>query len=171
MRDTTKTAMQRFYGSRWYKTEHLEEDYLAEIARYDNTLETWDAPKRAARLSAAVKRYKTSEMLRFIFDTVAKDPDPELTPITVKRLCNELFGRTGSQWLIIDVFGDKKRLQRSPDSNVDSVRAMASMYRNEARKHWQETLTEIKRVQANYKRNIKSAREHSRNHPQSEGDS
>jgi hypothetical protein len=36
----------------------------------------WEAPQRAARLAAAVKRYKTSEMLRFIFATIAYDPDP-----------------------------------------------------------------------------------------------
>nr|WCS70373.1 YadA [Salmonella enterica subsp. enterica serovar Rissen] len=46
-------------------------------------------------------------MLRFIFATVAHDPDPDLTPLAVKRLCKALFGRTGSQWLIVDIFGEK----------------------------------------------------------------
>lgn len=167
MRDTTKKAMERFYNSRWYNAGDLEEDYLAEIVRNDKAR---DAPQRAARLSAAVKRYKTSEMLRFIFDTVAKNPDPELTPITVKRLCNALFGRTGSQGLIIEVFGDKERQQRSPDSNAESVRGMVLLYRNKAEIHWQETLTEIKRVKTNYQRNIKFAREYARNHPRPDED-
>ncbi len=56
-------------------------------------------------LAASVKRYKTSEMLRFIFATIAYDPDPDLTPLTVRRLCKALFGRTGSQWLVVEVFG------------------------------------------------------------------
>jgi hypothetical protein len=63
-----------------------------------------------SRLAASVKRYKTSEMLRFIFATIAYDPDPDLTPLTVRRLCKALFGRTGSQWLIVEVFGEKGRL-------------------------------------------------------------
>ena len=65
---------------------------LAEVANYSN--DRWEAPQRAARLAASVKRYKTSEMLRFIFATIAYDPDPDLTPLTVRRLCKALFGRT-----------------------------------------------------------------------------
>ncbi len=67
----------------------LEKDYLAEVANYSN--DRWEAPQRAARLAASVKRYKTSEMLRFIFATIAYDPDPDLTPLTVRRLCKALF--------------------------------------------------------------------------------
>lgn len=92
MRDKTKEAMRMFLGGRCYTAENLERDYLAEVAGYSD--DRWEAPQRAARLAAAVKRYKTSEMLRFIFATVAHDPDPDLTPLTVKRLCNALFGRT-----------------------------------------------------------------------------
>ena len=44
-------------------------------------------------------------MLRFIFATIAYDPDPDLTPLAVRRLCQALFGRTGSQWLIVEIFG------------------------------------------------------------------
>jgi hypothetical protein len=81
----------------------------------------WEAPQRAARLAAAVKRYKTSEMLRFIFATIAYDPDPDLTPLAVRRLCQALFGRTGSQWLIVEIFGVKGRQHRSDDSTPESV--------------------------------------------------
>lgn len=81
----------------------------------------WEAPQRAARLAAAVKRYKTSEMLRFIFATIAYDPDPDLTPLAVKRLCQALFGRTGSQWLIVEIFGVKRRQHRSVDSTPEAV--------------------------------------------------
>ncbi len=58
---------------------------ISEVAGYSD--DRWEAPQRAARLAAAVKRYKTSEMLRFIFATIAYDPDPDLTPLAVKRLC------------------------------------------------------------------------------------
>ncbi|KAF0661945.1 hypothetical protein L245_31680, partial [Salmonella enterica subsp. enterica serovar Worthington str. BCH-4719] len=100
MRDETKEAMRMFLGCVTSAAENLERDYLAEVVGYSD--DRWEAPQRAARLAAAVKRYKTSEMLRFIFATVAHDPDPDLTPLTVKRLCNALFGRTGSQWLIVE---------------------------------------------------------------------
>src|SRR5699024_11907709 len=76
-------------GGRCYTAEKLEKDYLAEVANYSN--DRWEAPQRAARLAASVKRYKTSEMLRFIFATIAYDPDPDLTPLTVRRLCKALF--------------------------------------------------------------------------------
>lgn len=60
-------------------------------------------------------------MLRFIFATIAYDPDPDLTPLTVRRLCKALFGRTGSQWLVVEVFGEKGRQHRSADSNPEMV--------------------------------------------------
>ncbi len=93
MRDETKEAMRMFLGGRCYTAENLERDYLAEVVGYSD--DRWEAPQRAARLAAAVKRYKTSEMLRFIFATVAR-PRSGLNPLTVKRLCNALFGRTGA---------------------------------------------------------------------------
>lgn len=107
MRAETKEAMRMFLGGRCYTAKQLEKDYLSEVAGYSD--DRWEAPQRAARLAAAVKRYKTSEMLRFIFATIAYDPDPDLTPLAVRRLCQALFGRTGSQWLIVEIFGVKGR--------------------------------------------------------------
>ena len=65
MRAETKEAMRMFLGGRCYTAKQLEKDYLSEVAGYSD--DRWEAPQRAARLAAAVKRYKTSEMLRFIF--------------------------------------------------------------------------------------------------------
>ncbi len=72
MRDETKEAMRMFLGGRCYTAENLERDYLAEVVGYSD--DRWEAPQRAARLAAAVKRYKTSEMLRFIL-RLSHDPD------------------------------------------------------------------------------------------------
>ncbi|KDU23941.1 yadA domain protein [Escherichia coli 3-373-03_S4_C3] len=52
--------MRLFLGGRCYTAEKLEKDYLAEVANYSN--DRWEAPQRASRLAASVKRYKTSEM-------------------------------------------------------------------------------------------------------------
>lgn len=84
-------------------------------------------------------------MLCFIFSTIAYDPDPDLTPLTVKRLCDAMFGRTGSQWLIVAVFGEKGRHHRSEDSNLEAVEKMAARFRHSAKRHWSATLAEIER--------------------------
>lgn len=146
-----------FLGGRCYTAENLERDYLAEVANYSD--DRWEAPQRAARLAAAVKRFKTSEMLRFIFATIAYDPDPDLTPLAVKRLCNALFGRTGSQWLIVEVFGEKGRQHRSDDSNPGAVEKIAARYRHAAERHWLSTLAEIERVKRIYQAGVKASRE------------
>lgn len=156
MREATKEAMRRFGTGLGYTTENLEKDYLSELASYSD--ERWEAPQRAARLSAAVKRYKTSEMLRFLFATVAHDPDPDLTPLTVKRLCKALFGRTGSQWLIVEMFGEKGRRHRSHDCSPEAVEQMAAKYRREAAVHWSETLATIVRVKRTYQAGIRTSR-------------
>ena len=155
MRDKTRKAMSMFLDGRSYTAENLERDYLSELTRYSD--ERREAPQRGARLAAAVKRYKTSEMLHFIFATVACDPDPDLTPLTVKRLCNALFGRTGSQWLIVELFGDKGRQHRSNDSTPEAVEKMAARYRHAARLHWSATLAEIERVKRLYQERIKAS--------------
>ena len=153
MRDETRKAMRMFLGGRCYTAENLERDFLSELARYSD--ERWEAPQRGARLAAAVKRYKTSEMLRFIFATIAHDPDPDLTPLTVKRLCNALFGRTGSQWLIVELFGDKGRQHRSNDSTPEAVEKMAARYRHAAGQHRAATLAEIERVKRLYQAKLR----------------
>ncbi|EQA1245050.1 hypothetical protein AT500_003379 [Escherichia coli] len=157
MRDETEKALSIFLGSKCYSTGDLESDFLREVDRFRN--DHWEAPQRAARLAAAVKRYKTSQMLDFIFTTIAHDPDPDLTPLTVRRLCKELFGRTGSQRLIVEVFGQKGRLHRSDDSNPENVEKIAAKYRHEARRYWSATLGEIERVKRLYQMKIKSSRE------------
>lgn len=83
-------AREYFFRHHRYTEEDLASDYLAELRKYRD--DGWEAPQRAARQAAAVKRFKTSEMERFIFATIAHDPDTDLTPLTVKRLCNALFG-------------------------------------------------------------------------------
>ena len=98
-------------------------------------------------------------MLRFIFATVAHDPNPDLIPLTVKWLCNALFGRTGSQWLIVEVFGEKIQQHRSDDSHPEAVEKMAARYRHAAGWHWSATLAEIERVKCTYQAGVKASRD------------
>lgn len=157
MKEETQRAMSHFLRNNCYTAENLEADYLAELANYTEAI--WEAPQRAARLGAAVKRYKTSEMLRFIFATVAQEFDLDLTPLAVKRLCNALFGRTGSQWLIVAVFGEKGRQHRSDDSKPERIEEMAVKYRAAALQHWTATLAEIERVKRIYQTEMRASKD------------
>ncbi|WP_246545312.1 hypothetical protein [Photorhabdus hainanensis] len=152
----TEQARAFFYMNECYTAEKLKEDYHAEFAKYSN--DSWKAPQRAARLAAAVKRYKTSEMLRFILDTVAPEVDPDLTPLVVKRLCNALFGRTGSQAIIVSVFGQKGRIHRSTDSAPDVIEQVAARYRPAAQRYWITTLANIERVKRGYQAKIRESK-------------
>nr|EII2881162.1 hypothetical protein [Escherichia coli] len=66
-------------------------------------------------------------------------------------------GRTGSQWLVVEVFGEKGRQHRSADSNPEMVEKMAARYRHAAELHWSATLAEIERVKRIYQARIKAS--------------
>lgn len=87
-------AREYFFRHHRYTEEDLATDYQTELRKYRD--DTREAPQRAARLSAAVKRYKTYEMLYFFFQ-IADEAGLDYTPLVVKRLCAHLFDRQGSQ--------------------------------------------------------------------------
>ncbi|CAB5557576.1 YadA [Klebsiella pneumoniae] len=122
----------------------------AELRNYRD--DTWEAPQRAARLSAAVKRYKTYEMLYFFFQ-IADEAGLDYTPLVVKRLCAHLFDRQGSQNIIVDIFGQKGRMHRSHDSDPDIIAAVAERYRQQADDHWQTVMKNIGRLKQDYRKN------------------
>ncbi len=105
LQEKARSTMAYFIDYYIYPLVLLQQAYQIEMLGY--TDEQWDAPRRAARLSAAVKNYKTSQMLLFII-SIGVEEGVDLTPLVVKRLCNNLFGRKGSQSLIVKVFGEKK---------------------------------------------------------------
>nr|UGK56239.1 hypothetical protein [Escherichia coli] len=76
--EKTQSPAERFYESIYYSDESPEEDYLAELRNFSS--DHWDTALRAARLSAAVKRFKTSEMLRFILEFVVPENAQEDAP-------------------------------------------------------------------------------------------
>ncbi|WP_279511219.1 cytoplasmic protein [Klebsiella pneumoniae] len=157
MAEESQTEQSRayFYRNFKYTLEHLARDYQAELQRYSD--ESWEFPQRAARLSAAVKRYKTYRMLSFIFE-IADDIDLDLTPLIVKRLCMRLFGRSGSQDIIVSIFGQKGRQHRSRDNTPAILDEIAARYRLAAHSCQASTLSDIKSVKKNYQAGIRSAR-------------
>lgn len=108
-------------------------------------------------LSAAVKRYKTYRMLSFIFE-IADSIDLDLTPLIVKRLCMRLFGRTGSQDIIVATFGQKGRQHRSRDNTPAILDEIASRYRLAAYSCQASTLSDIESVKKHYQTGIRAAR-------------
>ncbi|QKJ89336.1 hypothetical protein PMPD1_4438 (plasmid) [Paramixta manurensis] len=148
-------ARDNFYRNHSYTLGDLEQDYRTELLRYSN--DAWEAPQRAARLSAAVKRYKTYQMLCFIFD-IAEESGLDFTPLVVKRVCAHLFGRQGSQKLIVDIFGRKGRENRSPDSAPSVTESTAGKYQQAADAHWQRTMKDIEKVKRDYQTAISASK-------------
>ncbi|EAS2063683.1 cytoplasmic protein [Salmonella enterica] len=148
-------AREYFFRHHRYTEEDLASDYLAELRKYRD--DSWEAPQRAARLSAAVKRYKTYEMLYFFFQ-IADEAGLDYTPLVVRRLCFHLFDRQGSQNIIVDIFGQKGRIHRSHDSDPEIIAAVAEQYRQQAQHHWQTVLKNIEHIKQDYRKNQNSQR-------------
>lgn len=148
LRDSALQTLGYFKTYFIYPLPLLERVYINEILNYSD--KEWEAPQRAARLGAAVKNYKTSQMILFVFQ-IAVENELDLTPLVVKRLCKSLFGRTGSQKLIVDVFGEKGRVHRSEHSNPETIDAMTRKYQSAAQAYWISTLVNIERVKRKYR--------------------
>lgn len=157
MAEESQTEQSRayFYRNFTYTLEHLARDYQAELQLYSD--DSWEYPQRAARLSAAVKRYKTYRMLSFIFE-IADDIALDLTPLIVRRLCMRLFGRSGSQDIIVSIFGQKGRQHRSRDNTPTILDETAARYRLAAHSCQTSTLSDIEGVKKNYQAGIRAAR-------------
>ncbi|ASD61918.1 TPA: cytoplasmic protein [Enterobacter kobei] len=158
MAEESQTEQSRayFYRNFTYTRDHLARDYLAELHNYHD--DSWEYPQRAARLSAAVKRYKTYRMLCFIFE-IADSIDLDLTPLTVKRLCTRLFGRSGSQDMIVAIFGQKGRQHRSRDNTLSTLDEITERYRLAAHSCQASTLSDIESVKRDYQAEIRKGRE------------
>lgn len=145
------TAKRHFYEHYHYSKEFMQKEYLREVYFYSD--DKWTAPQRAARISAIVKRYKTSQTIAYIFG-VASEMHLDLTPLAVRRLCKILFNRTGSQDVIVGTFGQKGRSNKSSISSEAAIDEIASRYAVAARSYWAGTLTDIEQVKSEYKSKI-----------------
>ncbi|WP_045391981.1 hypothetical protein [Vibrio rotiferianus] len=145
--DRFEQLISRFYQEFVYTKEDLRYDYMAEIRDFD--LSQWEAPKRAARLSAAVKNYKTSEMLVFTL-LICQERRIDVTPLVIKRLNKAFFDRTGSQKDIVALFGESGRIHRSSDAHPDRIQMIVELYKAKAQRHWQQCLFDIESIKLEY---------------------
>ncbi|HIF8059205.1 TPA: hypothetical protein ACX41Z_005102, partial [Escherichia coli] len=60
--------------------------------------------------------------------------------------CNSLFGRSGSQSILVYVFGQAGRVHRSATCSPKTIEAIADLYRSDAERYWNSTLATIERV-------------------------
>ncbi len=139
----------RFYHEFVYRQEHFERDYMREFHDFD--LAKWEPTVRGARLSALTKNYKTSEMLVFTL-YIASEESLDLTPLVVKRLNKALFGRTGSQGLIVELVGCEGRIHRSKDAIPERIEELAQRYKTKADEHWKQCATVIELVKDRYRK-------------------
>jgi len=159
LQEKARSTMAYFIDYYIYPLVLLQQAYQIEMLGY--TDEQWDAPRRAARLSAAVKNYKTSQMLLFII-SIGVEEGVDLTPLVVKRLCNNLFGRKGSQSLIVKVFGEKNRIKRSAHSDPEEIELITKKYQRTASQYWSSTLSDIEEVKLKYKDSVLRKRKRTR---------
>ncbi|NLW04390.1 MAG: hypothetical protein GX029_04075 [Pseudomonadaceae bacterium] len=148
LKERALQMMAYFKNNHIYTLVLLQNAYHFEILDYSD--EKWDAPRRAARLSAAVKRYKTSQMVLFILSIGIED-GLDLTPLVVKRLCQNLFGRKGSQSLIVKIFGEKNRINRSADNAPEVIDAITQKHLGAAKYYWSATLRDIEKTKQKYR--------------------
>lgn len=102
----------------------------AELENYKN--DKWEAPKRGARLTAAIKRYKTSFRLFELIDRLSEAAldgnEIDVTPTIARRLAERMFlqdvrgeikGRIGSQDSYVQIFGQAGRTAKSNSTDAD----------------------------------------------------
>lgn len=127
--EQTKLALiQDNFVSRYhYSLTDYEEDYESELDRHNP--DQYDYPASGARLSAAIKRLKTSAMLEYLLWQVLPNyPELETTPTVIKKLCQLLFERKGTQKIIVDLFGEHSRTARASQESHDLIEVIASQY-------------------------------------------
>ena len=100
-------------------------------------------------------------MLLFII-SIGVEEGVDLTPLVVKRLCNNLFGRKGSQSLIVKVFGEKNRIKRSAHSDPEEIELITKKYQRTASQYWSSTLSDIEEVKLKYKDSVLRKRKRTR---------
>lgn len=131
--------------------KEFKDGYLLQIDRYVEVY--YNAPQRAALLSAAVKKYKTAQAYAFLYQ-ISQDYQIDLTPLAARRLSKKLFNRQGSQAIAVLKFGTPGREHRSCDSSEDRIEDLAYQFQIAAETFWAKTLQDIKDVKKCYKDSI-----------------
>ncbi|WP_318440580.1 hypothetical protein [Photobacterium leiognathi] len=132
-----------------YKEKHLKLDFKEEIIKFSENNYTYH--QRAARLSAAVKRYKTSEALNFVIN-IAISENLDITPLVAKKLMFKLFARKGSQKTLVSLFGQDGRIKKSTTNDTVTIENIVAKYKKDADKLIGINTLFIEQVKTEYKK-------------------
>ena len=132
-----------------YREKHLQLDFKEEIIKFSEKNYTYH--QRAARLSAAVKRYKTSEALNFVI-TIAINENLDMTPVVAKKLMFQLFTRKGSQKTLVSLFGQDGRIKKSTTNDTETIKNIVSKYKKDAEKLINTNTLFIEQVKTEYQK-------------------
>lgn len=122
--------------------ESLWADLKKEVDNYRSG--KYEPAERGARITAAIKRYKTRKMLHFIVKDVLCNHigQFDMTPLTIRKLSKALFdGRSGSQEILVELFGFKGRTRKASNFTHELIGELAKTH-GEAAKSFM-TITNI----------------------------
>lgn len=156
-----KAIHEKYIWSEFYSNPViLQQEFSKEIAIFN--IEKWEPGQRGARLAASSKRYKTASMLNFIMFDVAcseayQGDELDLTPTFVKKLCDGLFDRTGSQKCIVFLFGVAGRINKNKQNIDDTVAKLVDKYRKSADSYWESVIAHLEYVKSEHRDNVAAA--------------
>ncbi len=133
--------MRLFLGGRCYTAEKLKR-----IIWLKWLITVTTAGKHRTCLTSGCQRKALQDIRNaaLIFATIAYDPDPDLTPLTVRRCARHCSAEPEASGWLLKFLGEgasaPQRGQQSGDGGKNGAR-----YRHAAELHWSATLAEIER--------------------------
>lgn len=134
-----------------FSLEDLHKSYQFEIDNYDPNV--YDSPQRGARLAAATKRYRTSEMIGWMLK-LSKEEKLDLTPSLFNKIAKELFNRTGNNHIVQKLLNQNGRTSKSETNNFETVNHAANKYKDEAMAFWDLVNDEVEMVKYAYQKKL-----------------
>lgn len=150
-----------FIKNAHYSIEDLEADLKAEIDHYSD--EKYEPGARGARIAAAIKKHKTSEMFSFLIRVVQLEEESgrelDVTPLMATEIMKKVFNRRGNQGKIVAVFGDKStRFCRNKLNTPENREKIVKQYRSLGEKMFEDCLKNIEEVKAGYSLKVSKIR-------------
>ncbi len=137
--------------------DEIWREFKKEIDSY--SVENYEPAARGARLTAAIKRYKTDCIMHFIFRNVLSSvvDSFDITPATFRKLSKALFdGRSGSQTVLVSCFGRSGRTRKASKGTHNLIDGLAKKHKAEADKLMFKVNTNIESAKSRYRAETRS---------------
>lgn len=136
-------------------TDSLWAEFKQELDAYN--IEKYEPAQRGARLTAAIKNFKTRRMTDFVINVVVRScvDEFDITPLTIRKLSKGLFdGRSGSQQNLVQLFGVEGRTRKASARTHELIDLLIVQYRKQAKQLMTITERDIETVKARYRSSI-----------------